>query len=105
MQMGELIYLSDKTLEEMEKRRSYWEFTPKMAQRYIRSCDIVLKLFDGKLLGYEIKCPHCGETYKIPLSYFNYNDFIKCYKCDKEYRQDKNIIKIIWINDEGEDND
>ena len=104
MKMGELKYLSDETLEELEKEGVYWEFTPKMAQRYVLYSEIVSHLISGHLIGYKIECPYCGETYRIPLSDFNYNNFIKCYKCNKEYRQDNNIIAFLY-NEMEKDND
>ena len=75
-----------------------------MAQKYVLYTEIVSHLGDGHLIGYKIKCPNCGETYNISLSDFNYDDFVKCYKCNKEYRQDENIITFLWRKME-KDND
>lgn len=57
--------------------------------------DTLLQLLpDTNYIGYEIKCPYCGDTYKIPFDLYNKNNLIECLSCHGKYQQSLNIIGI-----------
>lgn len=93
--MYDLVKIDDDMLKTLDKHYKISLLTVKDLGLGLKEwLDFAQILPDTNYIGYEIKCPYCGNTYKIPFNLYNKNNLIECLSCHGKYQQSLNIIGI-----------
>ena len=57
----------------------------------------------GKMVGYEIMCPHCQRKYVVSSMDLNRTEAILCKVCGTEYKEDEHISGISYVPEPDEE--
>lgn len=95
MKREDVLNLTDEMIREYNRIGFEFHIGAEDMRHYVRDAKLVDDIVEGKLIGFQIKCPKCGDEYGVDFQEYNYDKPINCYTCGLEYRQCDCIIGVI----------